>query len=309
MRGAGDPVDARQLPSGEAELAEAMDAATVFGRVTPHQKQAMVKALQSRGHVVAMTGDGVNDVLALKDADCGIAMASGSDASRAVAQVVLLDNSFTSLPSVLGEGRRVINNIERVASLFLVKTTYALFFALATVFSGVTYPFLPRHLTLVGTFTIGVPAFFLALAPNPARVRSGFLGRVLRIALPGGLLASLATFVAFLIAQNTDGLSLEQERTTATLVLASSAIIVLARVARPLQVWKVLLIVLMATFLALTTVFDPLRDYFEIVDPPRNTMLMALVVIASTAVLMQPVWVLGDRFVGWLERRLAARSR
>jgi cation-transporting ATPase E len=269
----------------------------------------MVRALQSRGHVVAMTGDGVNDVLALKDADCGIAMASGSDASRAVAQVVLLDSSFTSLPAVLAEGRRVINNIERVASLFLVKTTYALFFALATVFSGVTYPFLPRHLTLVGTFTIGVPAFFLALAPNPARVRAGFLGRVLRIALPGGLLASLATFVAFLVAQSTDGLSLEQERTTATLVLASSAIIVLARVARPLQPWKVLLIGLMATFLALTTVFDPLRDYFEIVDPPRDTMLMALVVIAVTAVVMQPLWLLSDRVVAWGERRWAARSR
>jgi cation-transporting ATPase E len=307
MRGADDPIDARELPTDAAALADAMDAGTVFGRVTPHQKQAMVKALQSRGHVVAMTGDGVNDVLALKDADCGIAMASGSDASRAVAQVVLLDNSFTSLPAVLGEGRRVINNIERVASLFLVKTTYALFFALATVFSGVTYPFLPRHLTLVGTFTIGVPAFFLALAPNPARVRSGFLGRVLRIALPGGLLACLATFVAFLVAQNTDGLSLEQERTTATLVLASSAIIVLARVARPLQPWKVLLIGLMATFLALTTVFDPLRDFFEIVDPPRDTMLMALAVIAATAVLMQPVWLLGDRVVAWGERRLAAR--
>ena len=167
IEGADDPIDARQLPTDDSELAEAMEAGTVFGRVTPHQKQAMVKALQSRGHVVAMTGDGVNDVLALKDADCGIAMASGSDASRAVAQVVLLDNSFTSLPAVLGEGRRVINNIERVASLFLVKTTYALFFALATVFSGVTYPFLPRHLTLVGTFTIGVPAFFLALAAQP----------------------------------------------------------------------------------------------------------------------------------------------
>ena len=285
-----------------------MDAGTVFGRVTPHQKQAMVKALQSRGHVVAMTGDGVNDVLALKEADCGIAMASGSDASRAVAQVVLLDNSFTSLPAVLGEGRRVINNIERVASLFLVKTTYALFFALATVFAGVTYPFLPRHLTLVGTFTIGVPAFFLALAPNQDRVRPGFLGRVLRIALPGGLVASLATFVAFLIAQNTEGLSLAQERTTATLVLASCAILVLARVARPLQPWKVLLIGAMVAFLVLTTVVEPLREFFELVDPPRDTMLMALAVIAAAAVLMQPAFVLGDKVVGWAERRLAARK-
>ncbi|MGH9134866.1 MAG: HAD-IC family P-type ATPase [Ilumatobacteraceae bacterium] len=309
LRGADDPVDARQLPTDAEQLADAMDSGTVFGRVTPHQKQAMVKALQSRGHVVAMTGDGVNDVLALKDADCGIAMASGSDASRAVAQVVLLDSSFTSLPAVLAEGRRVINNIERVASLFLVKTTYATFFALATVLSGVTYPFLPRHLTLVGTFTIGVPAFFLALAPNRATVTSGFLGRVLRIALPGGLLASVATFVAYLVARNTDGLSLAQERTTATLVLASSAIIVLTRVARPLQPWKVLLIVVMATFLALTTVFDPLRDYFAIVDPPRGTMIMAIAVIAATAVLIHPVWLLGDRAVGWGERRLAERSR
>ena len=192
----------------------------------------MVQALQSRGHVVAMTGDGVNDVLALKDADCGIAMASGPRPRRAVAQLVLLDSTFSSLPSVLAEGRRVINNIERVASLFLVKTTYALFFALGTVFSGVAFPFLPRHLTLVGTFTIGVPAFFLALAPNDAPVRAGFLGRVLRIALPGGLLASISTFVAFLVAAAHRRALARQERTTATLVLASCAILVLARVAR-----------------------------------------------------------------------------
>ena len=186
LAGADQSVDARTLPDSIDGLADALEAATVFGRVTPHQKQAMVKALQSRGHVVAMTGDGVNDVLALKDADCGVAMASGSEASRAVAQLVLLDSSFAALPAVLAEGRRVINNIERVASLFLVKTTYALFFAWATVLTGVTYPFLPRHLTLVGTFTIGVPAFFLALAPNSDPVRPGFLGRVARIALPGG---------------------------------------------------------------------------------------------------------------------------
>ena len=222
---------------------------------------------------------------------------------------MLLDNSFASLPAVVAEGRRVINNIERVASLFLDKTTYALLFALVGGVRGVTYPFLPRQLTLVGTFTIGVPAFFLALAPNPAPVRDGFLGRVLRIAIPGGLLASLATFVAFLIAQNTAGLSLEQERTTATLVLASSAIIVLTRVARPLQPWKVLMIVLMATFLALTLIVDPLRDFFELVVPPRDTMLMAGVVIAATAMLLQPFCVLGDRIISWGEQRLAARAR
>ena len=306
LTGADRSVDARTLADSIEGLADALEAATVFGRVTPHQKQAMVKALQSRGHVVAMTGDGVNDVLALKDADCGVAMASGSEASRAVAQLVLLDSSFAALPAVLAEGRRVINNIERVASLFLVKTTYALFFAWATVLTGVTYPFLPRHLTLIGTFTIGVPAFFLALAPNPDPVRPGFLGRVARIALPGGLLASVSTFVAYLIARSTDGLSLEQERTTATIVLAACAVLVLARVARPLRPWKVALIASMAVFLALTMVVEPLREFFELVEPPRETIIMMGIVIAITGVLLPVVWRVGDRVITWGETRLAA---
>jgi cation-transporting ATPase E len=307
LAGADEAVDARTLPESVEGLADSLEAATVFGRVTPHQKQAMVKALQSRGHVVAMTGDGVNDVLALKDADCGVAMASGSEASRAVAQLVLLDSSFAALPAVLAEGRRVINNIERVASLFLVKTTYALFFAWATVLTGVTYPFLPRHLTLVGTFTIGVPAFFLALAPNADPVRPGFLGRVARIALPGGLLASVSTFVAYLIARSTDGLSLEQERTTATIVLAASAVLVLVRVARPLRPWKVALIASMAVFLGLTMVFEPLREFFELVDPPKETIMMMAIVIAITGALLPVVWRVGDRVITWGETRLAAR--
>jgi cation-transporting ATPase E len=300
-------MDARDLPTDQSELADVLEATTVFGRVTPHQKRAMVQALQSRQHVVAMTGDGVNDVLALKDADCGIAMASGSEATRAVAQLVLLDSSFSALPRVLAEGRRVINNIERVASLFLVKTTYAMFFAIATVLSGVNFPFLPRHLTLVGTFTIGVPAFFLALAPNSDRVRLGFIGRVLRIAVPGGLLVSIGTFVAYLIARHTSGLTIEQERTTATLVLAASAVLVLARVARPLVAWKVALIATMAAFLGLTMVFEPLRDYFELVDPPRGTLVMMAIVVAITAVLLPLVWRLCDRVIAWGEARLGAR--
>ena len=307
LEGADSHVDARELPGDSDDLADALESATVFGRVTPHQKQAMVKALQSRGHVVAMTGDGVNDVLALKDADCGVAMASGSEATRAVAQLVLLDSSFAALPHVVAEGRRVINNIERVASLFLVKTTYALFFAWATVLTGVTYPFLPRHLTLVGTFTIGVPAFFLALAPNPDPVRAGFLGRVLRIAIPGGLLISVSTFTAYLIARNTDGLSLAQERTTATLVLAASAVLVLARVARPLRPWKVALIVAMAAFLAGCMVIAPLREFFELVDPPRDTVIMMLVVVGITGLLLPVVWRLGDVVITWAEQRWSER--
>ncbi len=221
---------------------------------------------------------------------------------------MLLDSSFASLPSVLAEGRRVINNIERVASLFLVKTVYALFFALATVFSGVSFPFLPRHLTLVGTFTIGVPAFFLALAPNDKKVEDGFLGRVLRIALPGGLLASVSTFVAYLIARGTDGLSLEQERTTATLVLASSAVLVLVRVARPIRAWKVALIVCMASFVGLCMVVPFLRHYFDLVDPPAGTVVMMVVVVAVTGALLPLVWRLGDRVVAHGEHVVGRRS-
>ena len=307
LAGAENLIDARNLPTDQNELAEAVEASTVFGRVSPHQKREMVKALQSRGHVVAMTGDGVNDVLALKDSDCGIAMASGSEATRAVAQLVLLDSTFSSLPSVLSEGRRVINNIERVASLFLVKTVYALFFALATVISGADAPFLPRHLTLVGTFTIGVPAFFLALAPNDSAVRAGFLGRVLRIALPGGALASFATYIAYTIARHTGGVSIEQERTVATIVLASSAILVLARVAKPLAMWKMILIAAMAAFLGLALVFRPLRNYFVLVDPPSGTIIMMAIVIGATGLLLPLVWRLGDWSVGAAERRINAR--
>ena len=300
-------IDARELPTEREALADAVVASTVFGRVSPHQKREMVKALQSRGHVVAMTGDGVNDVLALKDSDCGIAMASGSEATRAVAQLVLLDSTFSSLPMVLSEGRRVINNVERVASLFLVKTAYALFFAIATVISGAEAPFLPRHLTLVGTFTIGVPAFFLALAPNDAPVRAGFVGRVLRIAVPGGALASVATYIAYTISRHTGGVSLEQERTVATIVLAASAILVLARVARPLVMWKMGLVLAMAAFLALALLVQPLKNYFLLVDPPSGMLIMMAVTIVATGLLLPLVWRLGDRVVGWGEQRVEQR--
>ena len=179
-----------RFPRTRSQLAEVVDRGTVFGRVTPHQKRAMVGALQSRGHVVAMTGDGVNDVLALKDADIGIAMGSGSSASRAVAQLVLLDGSFATLPSVVGEGRRVIANIERVANLFVVKTVYAFLLAVLVGLFASPFPFVPRHLTLVGTLTIGAPAFFIALAPTAERARSGFVTRVMRFAVPVGALAA-----------------------------------------------------------------------------------------------------------------------
>jgi hypothetical protein len=192
LDGADEPIDARELPEERDELGEVLEAHSVFGRVTPQQKRSMVQALQSRGHTVAMTGDGVNDALALKDADIGVAMGSGSDATRAVAQLVLLDSTFDSLPPVVAEGRRVLGNIERTSGLYLNKTVYAMLISLATGVLGFVFPFLPRHLTLIGAVTIGIPSFFLALAPNTDRFRPGFVRRVLRFAIPTGTLASIA---------------------------------------------------------------------------------------------------------------------
>ncbi|MYA13640.1 MAG: HAD-IC family P-type ATPase, partial [Acidimicrobiaceae bacterium] len=208
-------VDARRLPAEPGELADTLESTTVFGRVDPHQKRAMVHALQSRGRTVAMTGDGVNDVLALKDADMGIAMGTGSSAARAVAQLVLLDNRFATLPRVLAEGRRVINNIERVANLFITKAAYAVLLTLLIGLSGSPFPFLPRHLTLIGTFSVGVPGFFLALAPNHRLVKPGFLRRVLRFSLPAGAVAGVVTFVLYEVVRRLDGVSLDEARTSA----------------------------------------------------------------------------------------------
>src|SRR5436190_24285906 len=176
-----------------------MEAASVFGRVQPRQKRAMVKALQSRGHVVAMTGDGVNDVIALKEADIGVAMGSGSEAARGVAQLVLLDDNFAVVPAVVAEGRRVIANVERVANLFITKTVYAMLLPIAVGTAGFPFPFLPRHLTIISSLTIGIPAFFLALAANDERFRPGFVGRVLRTAGPAGVVCAAATFISYAI--------------------------------------------------------------------------------------------------------------
>jgi len=249
---------------GEAdlrEMARALEANSVFGRVSPQQKRAFVAALQSAGHTVAMTGDGVNDVLALKDADLGVAMGSGSGATRAVAKVVLLDNNFASLPYVVAEGRRVLGNIERVAALFLTKTVYAILLAVAVAVTGLAglaglhgleFPFLPRHLTLISTLTIGVPAFVLALAPNTERAKPGFVPRVLRFAVPAGTACAAATFVSYMLARLAPSASLVSDRTTATITLFGAAVWVLALVARPYTLWRIALVAVMAgCFLAI----------------------------------------------------------
>ena len=280
-------LDARTLPQDRGELCAVLREHNVFGRVTPHQKRAMVAALQSEGHVVAMTGDGVNDVLALKDADMGIAMGSGSSSTRAVAQLVLLDNSFATLPQVLAEGRRVINNIERVANLFVVKTTYAVLLAAAVGIAGIPFPFLPRHLTLVGPFGIGVPGFFLALSRTNRRARPGFVRRVVAYSLPAGTVAATATFIAYQLERNRTGISLEEARTAATIVLLSLGLVVLTQLAAPLSPTKVALVVTMALSYLVVLNVEWLADYF-VMHPPETSewWLLATIVAAGAAVLV-----------------------
>jgi cation-transporting ATPase E len=293
--GSGTVVDARTLPEDAAELAVIVENNAVFGRVTPYQKRAILGALQSNGHVVAMTGDGVNDVLALKDADIGVAIGSGSAAARSVAQLVLVDGSFETLPGVVAEGRRVIANIERVANLFVTKTVYAIFLALAVGLAGRPFPFLPRHLTLVGSVTIGIPAFFLALAPSARRARSGFITRVLRFALPTGLAAGLATLAAYELAI-AEEVTLEEARTTATLVLAAMGLFALGIVIRPIVTWKKTLLGASIAGLLLLFVLPPTQRFFAL-DMPRIAVLMAaLGIVAVTGVAM-----IGTlRAVGWI---------
>jgi cation-transporting ATPase E len=260
----GGPVDARELPTDLDELAAVMDAATIFGRVKPQQKQAMVRALQSRGHVVAMTGDGVNDVLALKDADLGISMGSGSEATKAVADLVLTDNAFSSLPTVVNEGRKVINNIERVSNLFITKASYAVLLTFAIGLLNSPFPFLPRQLTLVGTFGIGVPGFFLALAPEVDLIRPGFLRRVLWFSVPAGVIAGSATLAAYEAALTLAELELDQSRTLATVTLSTIGLVVLAVTSRPVRSWKLGLVVAMGFGYVVVFVVPFLRDYFKL---------------------------------------------
>ena len=292
--GADHWIDARDLPDDPEALADAVAAGAVFGRVTPHQKRAMIDALQSRGHTVAMTGDGVNDVLALKDADMGIAMGSGSSASRAVAQLVLLDDQFSTLPRVMAEGRRVINNVERVANLFITKATYAVLLTALVGLFGVPFPFLPKQLTLIGTISVGVPGFFLALAPDASLVRPGFLPRVLRYALPAGTAAAAATFAAYEVVRRSDA-TLEAARTSATLTLLGISLVVLLGISRPLRPWKVGLAGAMGAWYALTMAWSFPRDYFELVIPPTSAWLTAAVCTAVGGLLVAVLPRLLDR--------------
>ena len=293
------PVDARTLPEDPDELADMLEQSSVFGRVQPHQKRAMVHALQRKGHVVAMTGDGVNDVLALKDSDVGVAMGSGSNASRGVAQLVLLDDSFASLPHVVAEGRRVIGNVERVANLFVTKSVYALLLALAVGVAQQPFPFLPRHLTIISSLTIGIPAFFLALAPNEERSRPGFVGRVARFAIPAGTIAAAATYAGYGVAGDQEKVSLVQERTVAVIVLFLVAAWVLVILARPFNEWKAVLAASMGLAFIVVLATPAFREFFELELPP-TVLLLAAVGVAAIAV---GCLELGWQLAGWQRRR------
>ncbi len=293
--GAENPIDARTLPEDQEALADILEAHSVFGRVTPHQKRAMVHALQSRGHVVAMTGDGVNDTLALKDADVGVAMGSGSAAARAVARFVLLANDFGVFPSVIAEGRKVIANVERVANLFLTKTFYAMALALAIGVARIPFPFIPRHFTIISSLTIGIPGFFLALAPNNRRARTGFLTRVLRFAVPAGLVSSVAVLVAFGIARNDGDVSLEQARTVAVITLFVVTLWVLEILARPINAWRGALVGAMGIAFVGALSIPWFRTYFELPLPGTSLALSAVGIGAVGALLIELGWHLS----GW----------
>jgi cation-transporting ATPase E len=306
---AGVPVDARTLGDDPDELREVLARTTVFGRVSPEQKRAFVHALQSDGHVVAMTGDGVNDALALKDADIGVAMGNGAQATKAVAELVLLDGKFAHLPNVLAEGRRVIGNVERVANLFVAKNAMSLVAILAAALVALPFPFLPRHLTLVSNVTIGIPAFFLALGPNKRRYLPGFLGRILRFAVPAGAVAGLAVMASYILGEGHYGLTRDefasqcavatgtpdvvhtacwQPGTGATITLLVVFFWILATLSRPFRPWKVALFVAMMTLAVLAFVLPAGREFFTF-DASPDLIVQSLVIGLAGGLLIEAI--------------------
>lgn len=243
-------IDASLLKT-EAEAKAAILENTVFGRVTPEQKKLFVSALKEAGHTVAMTGDGVNDILAMKESDCSVAMAAGSDAAVQASQLVLLESDFAKMPAVVDEGRRVVNNLERSGSFYLVKNIFSFLIALSAILIGFSYPLLPLQITLIGAFTIGIPSFFLAQAPNKDLIRGDFLKNVFRKALPGGIADAVTVIPLVLIAAGMD-LPLAEIRTAATVTVAAIGMLVHYGIAKPLDRYKAVVFVLCGAGLVIT---------------------------------------------------------
>lgn len=300
-------MDARKLPEDINELAKVLENVDVLGRVLPHQKKAIVQALHAQGHVVAMTGDGVNDTLALKEADLGVAMGNAAPAAKAVAQVVLVDSRFSHLPDVVARGRQVMANMERVAGLFLVKTVYSALISAGVVLLALHFPYLPRHITYIGSLTIGIPAFLLALAPNTRRYIPGFLKRVVRFAVPSGFAIAASVLATAVIAPRVLGLNLDDvvannliasrfivsnaqalatTRSICSVIVFVLGILVLASVAKPLRSWRGIMVALFAAA-GVAGAFIPFTaKFFELHVPTAGSALTVMLIAVVLAVIL-----------------------
>lgn len=304
-------VDASAL--GDDEIFEAARKYSVFGRVTPDRKLALVKALKAQGHTVGMTGDGVNDVLALKEADCSIAMQSGSDAAKHVSSLVLLDGNFASMPKVVAEGRRSVNNIQRSGTLFLTKTVYAFLLALIFMFLPLPYPFEPIQLTLISVTTIGIPSFFLALEPNTEIIKGQFIRNILRLAFPRGVAVAFCAIASVLVSQFI-GLPISVMSTLTAYTVAAVGFLALFRIMKPLRLWKIgLLAGLMAVFAGAAALF-PTMFAFQPLD--MYSWIVAGVIFAGGAVVMlllemaaDPLFNLMSKAAGKIKNLLKNRKK
>jgi cation-transporting ATPase E len=302
VRGADHPVAGTDLPIDAARLGDVAETSSIFGRVSPQQKRDLVRALQARGHVVAMTGDGVNEVLALKPADVGVPIGSRSAAKRPDARLTLLHDSFASVPFAIREGRRVIANLERVAAFFITKTAYAMVLAAAVALRAMPFPLLPRQLSLIGLLAIGAPAFALSFAPSAERARPGFVSRTLTFAIPAGIVAGVASYAAFEIAIAA-GTSIDVSRTVATVVLLGLGLWIVGRVAQPFQLWKVGLIVAMAGGAVLAFALELGRFVYGLQLLDLGEWLVCAAVTAAAVVVMGVAWRVSGRAATWIAQR------
>ena len=301
--GAENGVDMSTITTDE-ELYEAAERCNVFGRVTPAQKKKLVLALQSHGHTVAMTGDGVNDVLALKEADCSIAMASGSEAARNVSQMVLVNNDFACMPQVVAEGRRTINNIERSSSLYLVKTMYSMILAIFFMFSHLTYPFQPIQLTLIGALAIGFPSFVLALQPNKSIVRGNFTFNIISRAAPAAICVSLSII---LTAALSDLTNISQAELTTIAVYTTSLIclMLIIRLSIPFNPLRIGMLCMSITGFAIAFIF--FRNFFMLVDLDGNGLWLLLGFAAGSIVLFNVLYQIADHYIEKFKNQTPAK--
>ena len=298
-------VDATTL-STEQDFEEAVKYYTVFGRVTPEQKRYLVRAFQKQGHTVAMTGDGVNDVLALKDANCGIAMASGSQAASQVAQIVLLNSQFSAMPAIVAEGRRVINNIQRAASLVLVKNIFSFALTLLLLFIDMPYPLLPIQLSLISTFTIGIPSFFLALEPNYARVEGKFMRNVIRRAMPGGLTNLTIVLLAGFFT-STFGLSNEQLNTICVWVMSAVGLVTLYHVSVPFTRLRLAVLAAMTAAMLFSLLVIP--AFFDLPALNASSALILVTLLLACPTVMRFFRVIFDKRVAKLDLAPAKKQK